>query len=100
MLDHFDQYIKISKKISAETYAAVTDIEEPGRMADIVASHLPLKLKDKQDILETADIKERLNKVIRSIHNEKEVLEIEKKSVSASNVRWNALKRNIICANR
>ncbi len=78
-LDHFDQYIKISKKISAETYAAVTDIEEPGRMADIVASHLPLKLKDKQDILETADIKERLNKVIRSIHNEKEVLEIEKK---------------------
>lgn len=48
-------------------------------MADIVASHLPLKLKDKQDILETADIKERLNKVIRSIHNEKEVLEIEKK---------------------
>ena len=79
LLDHFDQYIKISKKISAETYAAVTDIEEPGRMADIVASHLPLKLKDKQDILETADIKERLNKVIRSIHNEKEVLEIEKK---------------------
>lgn len=69
-------------------------------MADIVASHLPLKLKDKQDILETADIKERLNKVIRSIHNEKEVLEIEKKSVSASNVRWNALKRNTTCVNR
>ncbi len=78
----------------------MTDIEEPGRMADIVASHLPLKLKDKQDILETADIKERLNKVIRSIHNEKEVLEIEKKSVSASNVRWNALKKNTICVNR
>ncbi len=78
----------------------MTDIEEPGRMADIVASHLPLKLKDKQDILETADIKERLNKVIRSIHNEKEVLEIEKKSVSASNVRWNALKRNTTCVNR
>lgn len=79
LLDHFDQYIKISKKISAETYAAVTDIEEPGRMADIVASHLPLKLKDKQDILETADVKDRLNKVIDFINNEKEVLEIEKK---------------------
>lgn len=78
LLDHFDQYIKISKKISAETYAAVTDIEEPGRMADIVASHLPLKLKDKQDILETADVKDRLNKVIDFINNEKEVLEIEK----------------------
>jgi len=79
LLDHFDQYIKISKKISAETFAAVTDIEEPGRMADIVASHLPLKLKDKQEVLETIDVKARLNKVIDLIHNEKEVLEIEKK---------------------
>ena len=77
LLDHFDQYIKFLK-ISAETYAAVTDIEEPGRMADIVASHLPLKLKDKQDILETADIKERLNKVIRSIHNEKKCWRLRK----------------------
>lgn len=79
LLDHFDQYIKISKKISAETYATVTDIEEPGRMADIVASHLPLKLKDKQEVLETIGVKKRLNRVISLIHNEKEVLEIEKK---------------------
>ncbi|OJT62538.1 endopeptidase La [Bacillus altitudinis] len=79
LLEHFDQYIKISKKISAETYATVTDIEEPGRMADIVASHLPLKLKDKQEVLETVDVKKRLNRVISLIHNEKEVLEIEKK---------------------
>ncbi|MEK5498100.1 endopeptidase La [Bacillus sp. FSL M8-0077] len=79
LLDHFDQYIKISKKISAETYATVTDIEEPGRMADIVASHLPLKLKDKQEVLETVGVKKRLNRVISLIHNEKEVLEIEKK---------------------
>ncbi|MBD3860399.1 endopeptidase La [Bacillus sp. 28A-2] len=79
LLDHFDQYIKISKKISAETYATVTDIEEPGRMADIVASHLPLKLKDKQEVLETVEVKKRLNRVISLIHNEKEVLEIEKK---------------------
>ncbi|NPC93566.1 endopeptidase La [Bacillus sp. WMMC1349] len=79
LLDHFDQYIKISKKVSAEMFATVADIEEPGRMADIVASHLPLKLKDKQEILETIDVKARLNKVIDLIHNEKEVLEIEKK---------------------
>lgn len=57
----------------------MTDIEEPGRMADIVASHLPLKLKDKQEVLETVDVKKRLNRVISLIHNEKEVLEIEKK---------------------
>lgn len=48
-------------------------------MADIVASHLPLKLKDKQEVLETVDVKKRLNRVISLIHNEKEVLEIEKK---------------------
>ncbi|NMD70666.1 endopeptidase La [Bacillus sp. DNRA2] len=79
MLEHFEQYIKLSKKISAETYSSVTDIEEPGRMADIIASHLPLKLKDKQEILETINVKERMNRVIDIIHNEKEVLNLEKK---------------------
>jgi ATP-dependent Lon protease len=79
MLDYFEQYIKLSKKISAETYASVADIEEPGRMADIISSHLPLKLKEKQTILETIDVKERINNVIDIIHNEKEVLNLEKK---------------------
>ncbi|WP_071395947.1 endopeptidase La [Bacillus tuaregi] len=79
MLEYFEQYIKVSKKISAETYASVSDIEEPGRMADIIASHLPLKLKEKQDILELMNIKDRLNRVIEIIHNEKEVLNLEKK---------------------
>lgn len=79
MLDYFEQYIKLSKKISAETFATVTDIEEPGRMADIIASHLPIKLKDKQEILETIDIKQRMDRVISIIHNEKEVLNLEKK---------------------
>lgn len=79
MLEYFEQYIKISKKISAETYSAVSDIEEPGRMADIISSHLPLKLKEKQDILEILDVKERMNRVIEIIHNEKEVLNLEKK---------------------
>ncbi|MGE8206063.1 endopeptidase La [Heyndrickxia sp. NPDC080065] len=79
MLDYFEQYIKLSKKISAETFETVADIEEPGRMADIIASHLPLKLTQKQEILETVEIKDRLNKVIEIIHNEKEVLNLEKK---------------------
>lgn len=79
MLEYFEQYIKMSKKISAETYSSVADIEEPGRMADIIASHLPLKLKEKQEILETKDIKERMNKIVEIIHNEKEVLSLEKK---------------------
>lgn len=78
MLEYFEQYIKVSKKISAETYSSVADIEEPGRMADIISSHLPLKLKEKQEILETIDVKERMNQVIEIIHNEKEVLNLEK----------------------
>ncbi|RFB17711.1 endopeptidase La [Bacillus sp. HNG] len=79
MLEYFEQYIKLSKKISTETYTSVTDIEEPGRMADIIASHIPLKLQEKQDILETLDVRERMNKVITIINNEKEVLSLEKK---------------------
>lgn len=79
MLEYFEQYIKLSKKISSETYTSVTDIEEPGRMADIIASHIPLKLKEKQDILETFDVRDRMNKVITIINNEKEVLSLEKK---------------------
>ena len=79
MLEYFEQYIKISKKISAETYSAVSDIEEPGRMADIIASHLPLKLNEKQDILELKNVKDRMKRVIEIIHNEKEVLNLEKK---------------------
>ena len=79
MLEYFEQYIKISKKISAEAYSTVSDIEEPGRMADIIASHLPLKLKEKQDILEMVDVKDRMNTVIKIIQNEKEVLNLEKK---------------------
>jgi ATP-dependent Lon protease len=79
MLEYFEQYIKLSKKVSAETLATVQDIEEPGRMADIIASHLPLKLVQKQEILEIVHVKERLNKVIDIINNEKEVLNLEKK---------------------
>ncbi|HZH59165.1 MAG TPA: endopeptidase La [Metabacillus sp.] len=79
MLEYFEQYIKLSKKISAETYATVSDITEPGRMADIITSHLPLKLKEKQEVLETLDVTDRLNKVISILHNEKEVVQLEKK---------------------
>lgn len=79
LLDYFDQYIKIFKKILVEIYVVVIDIEESGRMVDIVVFYLFFKLKDKQDILEIVDVKDRLNKVIDFINNEKEVLEIEKK---------------------
>lgn len=79
VLQLFEQYTSMSKKISTETYASVTDIEDPGYLADVIASHLPLKIKDKQLLLETLDMKERLNKLIEILMNEKEVLGLEKK---------------------
>lgn len=79
LLGHFEQYIKLSKKVSPETLTSVTDIEEPGRLADVIASHLPLKMKDKQEILETTNIKERLEILLTILNNEREVLELERK---------------------
>lgn len=79
LLDYFEQYIKLSKKVSIETLSTVSDIEEPGRLADIVASHLPIKIQLKQEILETTDVKERLNTIISHIQDEQEVLQLEKK---------------------
>lgn len=79
VLQQFDQYIKLSKKISAETLASVADIVEPGRLADVVASHLPLKIVQKQEILEMISVKDRLSKIIEILNNEKEVLGLEKK---------------------
>src|SRR5699024_9981439 len=69
LLDQFEQYIKISRKISKETLASVSDIDEPSRLADIVASHLALKIKEKQELLETKNVKERLDKLIKHISN-------------------------------
>ena len=79
LLKQFEQYISISTKLNEETYQTVVDIEEPGRLADIVASHLSLKIKVKQEILETKEVKERLQQLIQYISNEREVLSLEKK---------------------
>lgn len=79
VLAHFEQYIKLSKKVSPETLTSVTDIEEPGRLADVIASHLPIKIDDKQEILETTNIKERLELLLGILNNEREVLELERK---------------------
>ncbi|SDW24573.1 ATP-dependent Lon protease [Marininema mesophilum] len=78
VLDHFEQYLRLSKKVSPETLSSVSDIGEPGRLADVIASHLPLKVEDKQKILETIDIHERLETLLTILNDEREVLELEK----------------------
>ena len=79
VLNQFEHYINLSKKVTPETMAAVSDIDEPGRLADVIASHLSLKIKDKQDILETIDVRRRLEKILDLLNNEREVLELERK---------------------
>ncbi|HEY4391362.1 MAG TPA: endopeptidase La [Paenibacillus sp.] len=79
VLTQFEHYINLSKKVTPETLAAVSDIEEAGRLADVITSHLSLKIKDKQEILETIDVRERLEKLLDILNNEREVLELERK---------------------
>ncbi|MGM9988614.1 MAG: endopeptidase La [Bacillaceae bacterium] len=79
LLGHFEQYTRLSKKVTPETYLSIKDLEEPGRLADIIASNLPLKLKQKQELLSLFDINERLIKLVGYIQDEKELLHLEKK---------------------
>lgn len=79
VLNQFEYYINLSKKVTPEVLASVSDIDEPGRLADVICSHLSLKIKNKQEILETIDVNERLEKLFDILSNEREVLEIERK---------------------
>lgn len=79
LVHNFEKYSKSSKSVSEETYNSVVDIEEPGRLADMVASHLPLKISGKQEILEIMDVKERLEWLVSRLYNEQEILDLEKK---------------------
>ncbi|MEV2514639.1 endopeptidase La [Paenibacillus larvae] len=79
VLTQFEHYIQLSKKVTPETLAAVSDIDDAGRLADVISSHLPLKIKDKQEVLETIDVGKRLEKLLAILNNEREVLELERK---------------------
>ncbi len=79
VLYQFEQYIKLGKKVPSETLVNVSSIEEPGRLSDVVSSHLTLKMPQKQEILEATKPKERLEKLSEILNNEMEILELEKK---------------------
>ena len=77
VLGSFDDYINIDQGLAPEIFASVVTIESPGRMADMIASHLEIRLEDKQQLLETLDPKERLEKLNNIILKEIEILKIE-----------------------
>jgi len=75
----FENYVKFNKKIPSEVLVTVSSIEEPGRLSDTISSHLSFKLEDKQEILETINPAERLEKLYEKIQSEVEIMQIEKK---------------------
>ncbi|MDY0242828.1 MAG: endopeptidase La [Rhodospirillaceae bacterium] len=75
----FEQYIKLNKKTPPEVLVSVNQIEDPGKLADTVASHLQLKISDKQELLETEKVSERLERVYAYMESEIGVLQVEKK---------------------
>ena len=75
----FESYVKANKKIPPEMVMTVAAIDEPSRLADTIVSHLGIKLEDKQDLLETVSVTERLEKVLGFMRSEMEILEVEKR---------------------
>ena len=79
LVHQFGQYIKISRKVTKETLATVQDVEEPSRLTYMICSHLPIKVKDKQELLEIDQVNERMQHLLKIIANEKNVLDLERK---------------------
>ncbi|MEZ5614352.1 MAG: endopeptidase La [Rhodocyclaceae bacterium] len=79
IIAQFDQYVKLNKKIPPEILTSLAGIEEAGRLADTIAAHLPLKLEQKQDILEIFDVGGRLEKLLSQLETELDILQVEKR---------------------
>ena len=79
LISQFESYVRMSKKIPPETVVSVVSVEEPGRLADVIASHLSLRMEEKQEILEAYSIKKRLTHLCEILAKEMEVLELERK---------------------
>jgi ATP-dependent Lon protease len=75
----FESYVKLNKKISPEVLGTIAQIEDYSKLADTVASHLAIKIADKQEVLETSTISERLERVYALMESEISVLQVEKK---------------------
>ncbi|HPA91432.1 MAG TPA: endopeptidase La [Quisquiliibacterium sp.] len=79
ILAQFDQYVKLNKKIPPEILASLSGIDDAGRLADTIAAHLPIKIEQKQGILEITNVGERLEKLLTQIETELDILQVEKR---------------------
>lgn len=79
MLAQFDQYVKLNKKIPPEILTSLSGIDEAGRLADTIAAHLPLKLEQKQEVLEIFEVPKRLEHLLGLLETELDILQVEKR---------------------
>lgn len=78
-INQFEGYVKLNKKIPPEVLTSLSGIEEADRLADTMAAHMPLKLKDKQKVLEITDVRERLDFLMALMEGEIDLLQVEKR---------------------
>ncbi len=79
VLAQFDQYVKLNKKIPPEILSSLSGIDDPARLADTIAAHMSLKISEKQKLLETEDVRERLELTIGFMETEIDLLEVERR---------------------
>ncbi|MDX1670190.1 MAG: LON peptidase substrate-binding domain-containing protein, partial [Limnobacter sp.] len=79
VMSQFDTYVKLNKKIPPEILTSLSSIDDVGRLADTIASHLPLKLEQKQNILETNSVAQRLEALLSQLETEIDILQVEKR---------------------
>src|ERR1700686_1165753 len=79
LLGQFDQYVKLNKKIPPEILTSMSGIDDGGRLADAIAANLPLKLEQKQEILEMKDVGKRLDHLLGPLEGEVDILQVEKR---------------------
>ena len=79
VMQQFDQYVKLNKKIPPEILTSIASIDDAGRLADTIAAHLPLKLENKQVVLDLSSVKERLENLYEQLEREVDILNVDKK---------------------
>ncbi|MCZ6724515.1 MAG: endopeptidase La [Gammaproteobacteria bacterium] len=79
VLNLFDQYVKLNKKVPPEILTSLSGIDDPSRLADTIAAHMSLKLDEKQEILEIQDPRERIEHIMSKIEGEIDLMQIEKR---------------------
>ncbi len=79
LINQFDQYVKLNKKIPPEILTSLAGIDDAGRLADTIAAHLPLKLEQKQEVLEIFDVRLRLEHLLGLLEAELDIMQVEKR---------------------